>query len=90
MYMVESILSDGEDILVSLPYEEIRDQVSKAGPRLDKVKEARLVAVGFDHPKNVLIDPVTKDVTGILDFGSALWGDFRLAERGAEDYRGHL
>ena len=90
MFMVASVLSDGEDILVSLPYEEIREQVSNAGPILDKVKEAQLVPVGFDHPKNVLVDPVSKDVTGILDFGRTVWGDFRLVEKGRQDCRGLL
>lgn len=41
--MVESVLMDAEDMLVALPYGEIRHVVQSMGKELDEVREARLV-----------------------------------------------
>ena len=79
--MVESVLMDGEDRVVNLPYIEIREAVSVWGKALDEVRQARLVVMGLGRPENVLIDRRTNDVTGLLDFGQAVWGDPAVAER---------
>lgn len=60
---------------VNVPYIEIREAVSTRAKSLDEVREARLVIFGLGRPENVLIDRRTNDVTGLLDFGQALWGD---------------
>lgn len=78
--MMESALRDGEDMLVSLPYTQIREQVAKAGKALDKVEDARLVVPALRDASNLLIDGRTKEVTGLLDFGMAIWGDAEMGE----------
>jgi hypothetical protein len=78
--MLESALMDGEDMMVSLPYSQIREQLSRTKNALDLIKEARLVVLGFGQPENVLIDRRTNEVTGLLDFGRAIWGDWEMGD----------
>ena len=73
--LLESVLMDGEDKLVSLPYLQIRDEALRFSSSLDAVKQARLVVMGLGQPENVLIDRTTNEVTGLLDFGRAMWAD---------------
>ena len=80
MAMLESVLMDGEDVMVSLPYLQIREQVSRMKNALDSVEEARLVVLGFGQAENVLIDRRTNEVTGLLDFGRAIWGDWEMGD----------
>ncbi|KAI4212806.1 MAG: hypothetical protein LQ351_004508 [Letrouitia transgressa] len=89
--MLEAVLMDGEDMMVSLPYLQIREQVSRLGAALDEVKEPRLVVLGLCQPKNVLVDPKTDEVTGLLDFGTSIWGDWEMGSiDGAPGIRGLL
>ncbi|KAL8999623.1 MAG: hypothetical protein Q9169_001583 [Polycauliona sp. 2 TL-2023] len=76
--MLESVLMDAEDLLVNLPYAQIRTEVAGSDYVLDEVREARLVIPGLTEPRNVLIDRNTNTITGLLDFGSALWGDWQI------------
>lgn len=89
--MVESVLMDAEDQLVNLPYAQIRDELARCESMLDGVKEPRLAVLGLSEPRNVLIDRQTNSVTGLLDFGSALWGDWQIgAMEQATDGKGLL
>ncbi|KAG7006145.1 hypothetical protein G7Y79_00016g041300 [Physcia stellaris] len=83
MAVLESILMDGEDKLVSLPYSQIRDEVIRFGKVLDEIRQARLVVLGFGQPENVLVDRKTNEVTGLTDFGRALWADPEMGDGGA-------
>ncbi|KAL8689633.1 MAG: hypothetical protein Q9218_004734, partial [Villophora microphyllina] len=76
--LLESVLMDAEDLLISLPYAQIRNEVARLESFLSEVKEARLVVLGLFEPQNILIDRQTRGVTGILDFGQALWGDWQF------------
>lgn len=78
--MMDTILLDGENMTVNLPYVEIREAVAAHSEVLDEVAEARLVVLGLGRPKNVLIERRTNDVIGLLDFGHALWGDVGFGE----------
>jgi len=82
--LLESALRDGEDMLVSLPYTQIRDQAARLGGALDEVEDAALVVPTLGDLQNVLIDPTTKKVTGLIDFGYSIWGDVDMAY-GQED-----
>ena len=73
--LLESVLMDGEDKLVSLPYLQIREEALRFSGSLDVVKQARLVVMGLGQPENVLIDRATNEVTGLIDFGRAMWAD---------------
>ncbi|KAL8674289.1 MAG: hypothetical protein Q9168_001282 [Polycauliona sp. 1 TL-2023] len=76
--MLESVLMDAEDLLINLPYAQIRMEVAGSDQVLDDVREARLVVPGLTEPRNVLVDRNTNTVTGLLDFGRALWGDWQI------------
>lgn len=78
--MFESIMMDAEDMTINLPYHAIREAASSVAKELQDVKEARLVVLGLGRPQNVLLDQRTNDVTGLLDFGQAIWGDTALSE----------
>ncbi|KAI4264536.1 MAG: hypothetical protein L6R42_000371 [Xanthoria sp. 1 TBL-2021] len=77
-WMLESVLMDAEDLLINLPYAQIRTEVAESDNVLDDVREARLVIPGLTEPRNILIDRSTNTITGLLDFGGALWGDWQI------------
>jgi len=79
--MMDTILMDGENVTVNLPYIEIRAALAVHLKALDEVRESRLVVLGVGRSKNVLIERRTNDVTGLLDFGQALWGDVGFGEK---------
>jgi hypothetical protein len=82
--MMESVLMDGEDMMINLPYITIRDLLSACAGSFDEVKEARLVVLSLEQPENVLIERRTNSVTGLLDFSQAIWGDPAFANGGVE------
>lgn len=77
--MVETLLHDGEDMLVNLPYDRIRTFAAKYGTVLDAIVEPRLLFLDGCRRDNLMIDPVTKEVTGLLDYSNAVWGDPEMA-----------
>lgn len=78
--LFEGILRDAEDTFVHLPYSEIRDGLSRLAPALEDVTLPRLVVVDFGRPSHILLDEESKQLSGIVDFSSALWGDVLMAE----------
>ncbi|KAL1964082.1 hypothetical protein VTN77DRAFT_7500 [Rasamsonia byssochlamydoides] len=78
--LFEEVLRDAEDLFIHLPYAEIRRQVIRLAPTLEEITLPRLVIVNFGRPSQVLVDPELRQLTGIVDFGSALWGDVLMAE----------
>lgn len=76
MHMVVDVLADGEAAGVTLPVPagQIRAVVHEAAPLLDQVTEARLVHWDL-WDGNILVDPGSLQVTGLIDFERALWGD---------------
>ena len=77
--MVDAVIMDGEDMMVNLPYFQIREAISRWENYLDEVNEARLFILDLGRPENVLLNQRTKEVTGLLDFGLAIWGDPDMA-----------
>lgn len=73
--MLGSVLKDGEDAFVNLPYGQIREGVEASECSLDEVNEARLVVLGFGDASNVLVNENNGDVTGLVDFKRSIWGD---------------
>jgi hypothetical protein len=55
-------------------YDEVRGGFELAGPACDEVVESRLVCWDL-WDGNVLVDPVSGALRGILDLERALWGD---------------
>lgn len=78
--LVEDIIRDSEDVFVNIPYTEIRQHIRRLSPALDEVTVPRLVVMDLGRPSQVLLDPETKQLSGMIDFGNTLWGDILMAE----------
>lgn len=78
--MIESSLRDAEDTFVSLPYAQIRQELYRLLPALDSVTEPRLVIVDMGKKSHIILNPETKQVSGIVDCSWAVWGDLLMAE----------
>ena len=77
--LIESVLRDCEDLLVSLPYDSIRYYTSAQASSLDAITEPQLVPLQAGISRNVLINEQTKQISGLLGFSHVVWGDPRLA-----------
>ncbi|KAJ5155624.1 Aminoglycoside phosphotransferase [Penicillium capsulatum] len=78
--LLEEVLQDAEDMFIHLPYADIRDEMGRLGAVLDEVTLPRLVVVALGRPSHVLLNDRLRQVSGMVDFGSALWGDVLMAE----------
>jgi aminoglycoside phosphotransferase (APT) family kinase protein len=73
--LLEAILRDGEDMLVTIPYDSIRYYIGQRAHFLDEATQPRLVALTVCDAQNVLLNPATKQVTGLVGFSNVIWGD---------------
>lgn len=78
--ILETVLRDGEDALISLPYDGIRNLVRKHAGSLDQITTPRLLLLELGADTNIVVDPRTHHVTGVLDLSTALWGDPFLSD----------
>lgn len=78
--LFEGVLRDAEDMFIHLPYAEIRHEISRLAPALSDVTLPRLVVIDLGRPSQVLLDPGSKQVSGVVDFSTAVWGDVLMAE----------
>ncbi|KAI5361204.1 Putative aminoglycoside phosphotransferase, protein kinase-like domain superfamily [Septoria linicola] len=78
--MLESILRDAEDALVSLPYDFIRDQIFRHRASLDQITQPKLVLVEMVRDQNIVVDPKSCTTSGLLDWSTAVWGDPYLSD----------
>ncbi|KAK3618269.1 hypothetical protein LTR56_024758 [Elasticomyces elasticus] len=78
--MLESIMRDGEDALLNLPYDSMRDMVRRHRVSLDQITQPRLVLLELSVDENVVVDVKNNRVTGLLDYSTALWGDPYLSD----------
>jgi len=74
--MLENLLADGQDLKVELPlpYDELMAKISAHFEVLDEVQTPQLVHWDL-WDGNVFVDPVTRTVTGVIDFERAMWAD---------------
>jgi len=73
--LLESALRDGEDMLVTLPYDSIRYYINQHAHELDDVKTPYMIPLGMCDPQNVLIHEQTSRITGLVGFSNVFWGD---------------
>lgn len=78
--LFESVLRDAEDMFIHMPYAEIRHELFRLSSALDEVSLPRLVVVDFGQPCHVLINERSHQLSGVVDFTSAFWGDFLMAQ----------
>jgi hypothetical protein len=77
--LLESVLRDCEDMLISLPYEIIRYYAGKHTHHLDAITKPQLIPLDAGGPRSVLVDERTREIAGLLGFSNAAWGDPLLA-----------
>jgi aminoglycoside phosphotransferase (APT) family kinase protein len=73
--LLEAVLRDGEDMLVTIPYDSIRYYVARHAAYLDEVTQPRLVALDVCQQQNVLLHEQTRQVSGLVGFSNVIWGD---------------
>ena len=75
-HMIQGILLDAKDLDINLdkPYAEIYQTISRHFDALDEITTPRLVHWDI-WEGNVFVDPQTLQVTGLIDFERAMWGD---------------
>ena len=77
--LLEAALRDAEDMMVTIPYDNIRGLAQRHAQFLDAIQEARLVALDAGLDRNVLIDKHSRTVVGLLGFANVIWGDPLMA-----------
>lgn len=88
--MLESTLREAEDMMVGLPYDNIRDCVRRYGYALDHVTTPRLVIPRAGCWRNIMVEPITLQVTGLVDYSSAVWGDPDMVVYVVDDEGGRI
>ncbi|KAK4497166.1 hypothetical protein PRZ48_011616 [Zasmidium cellare] len=78
--LLESALRDGEDALISLPYDFIRSQARRHRGALDQITTPRLTILEMSADKNIVVDTDHNVVSGVLDVSTAIWGDPFLSD----------
>lgn len=73
-WLFERLLEDGRSMDVDLPYRHLQSRLEALLPLLDSVRQSRLVHWDL-WDGNIFVVPETGEVTGIIDFERALWGD---------------
>lgn len=73
--LLEEVLRDGDDMLVTIPYESVRYYIGRCSHFLDEATQPRLVVLNVCEPQNVLVHEQTKRVTGLVGFSNVIWGD---------------
>ena len=77
--LLESVLRDAEDVLVSLPYDQIRYWAVAHKSALDEIKDPKMVPMNTGDPAKIILDERRKHVVGLLGFSNVVWGDPLLA-----------
>ena len=74
--MLRSVLEDGqsEGVILPVDYKSIHSQIFEHLSCLEEVQTPRLVHWDL-WDGNIFVDPVTKQITGLIDFERALWAD---------------
>ncbi|KAF4305440.1 aminoglycoside phosphotransferase protein [Botryosphaeria dothidea] len=79
LLLLESVLRDAEDMLITLPYDFIRSLIQAQKATLDDVRTPVLVAMDAGGPGSVLVDERRRCVSGLVGWGNSVWGDALLA-----------
>jgi aminoglycoside phosphotransferase (APT) family kinase protein len=72
--MFANVLQDGLDVNVALPYDDLRPLPESYADALAEVREPHLIHWDL-WDGNIFVNPVTLQITGIIDFERVLWAD---------------
>ncbi|KAK2738958.1 hypothetical protein FQN57_006752 [Myotisia sp. PD_48] len=78
--MLESVLWNAENMLITIPYSEIRYQATRLDAAFDEVTEPRLSFYDIGRPSNIIVDSKTRAIVGLTDFTGVIWGDVLMAD----------
>jgi len=78
-WLMESVLRDAEDLLVSLPFDTIRSLFVNRGDCLDDVTQPCLTAL-LVGKRNVLVNEKSLKITAMMGLGGTIYGDPWAAE----------
>lgn len=73
--MSEKALREAESMMLNLPYDRIRTLLGRSSFALEDVDAIGLVIPKAARISNLMVDPSTMTVTGLVDYTSYLWGD---------------
>lgn len=73
--MFETALQEAEDMLLALPYDQIRHYVEECSFALKGITAPKLVIPRAASLHNIMVDPSNMGVTGLIDYSGAMWGD---------------
>lgn len=80
MLLLDSLLFEAENKLISLPFREIRRQAIRLMSALNDVMKPRLVVLDLGSPSHIILDPSTKRIVGFTNFSNAFWADMLFSE----------
>jgi aminoglycoside phosphotransferase (APT) family kinase protein len=77
--MLRAVLEDGqsEEVVLPVDYLPLYSRLSEHFAALEEVRIPQLVHWDL-WDGNIFIDPITKKITGLIDFERALWGDYLM------------
>ncbi|KAK5108624.1 hypothetical protein LTR62_008115 [Meristemomyces frigidus] len=78
--ILESVIRNGEDALINLPYDGMRDLLRRHRSSLDKITQPRLVVMELSADDDLVVDVREHQVTGLMDYSTAFWGDPFLSD----------
>jgi len=84
--MVDALLADADRWGVPVDAARVRAAVAASGPALAELRTPHLVHMDL-WPGNVLLDPATGEVTGVVDFERGLFGDPLMDLVGHDPFR---
>jgi hypothetical protein len=74
------VLEDGEDALVTLPYDLIRKLIQRHHASLDMITQPKFTLLELASDENIVVDSTHIRITALLDFSTAIWGDPLLSD----------
>lgn len=83
--MMTSVLQDAADLMINVPFNKVMLYVQRLTPQLSKVTTPKLVLLDVLKTDNIIVDPVSHAVTGLVECWNAVWGDPDLALCGLAD-----
>lgn len=88
--MLDAILKTAAEEGVGVNFDKVRDVVVKHAASLDQIVEGRLVLLEVKSGRNLVVDEHSKDVTSLIDYSTAIWGDPYLSDAFQRPVRGFL